>query len=232
MVPLKIRRVQALESGGGNGSGGLGGSGGSGGGRGNGDSDGEHEEAGGKSDSGIAALWNAYLALLDSHPVQTKALTSMLLNVLGDLFCQLVVEKRTELDVKRCGVTAIIGLILVGPTLHFWYSTLSKLVTAGGTTGASLRLGLDQLIFSPIFIAVFFSTLLTLEGRPQDIPLKLKEQWASAVFANWKIWIPFQFLNFRLVPLRLQVAASNVIALAWTVYLSFASHAESHEKSE
>ena len=41
---------------------------------------------------------------------------------------------------------------------------------------------------------------------------------------NWQIWVPFQFLNFRLVPPNLQVAAANVIALVWNVYLSWASH--------
>ncbi|CAI7830004.1 unnamed protein product [Closterium sp. NIES-54] len=83
---------------------------------------------------------------------------------------------------------------------------------------------LHQLLFSPLFIATFFSSLLTLEGRPAAIPDVLKQEWAKAVVANWKVWIPFQFLNFRFVPLHLQVAASNVIALLWNVYLSFASH--------
>ena len=32
--------------------------------------------------------------------------------------------------------------------------------------------------------------------------------------ANWKVWVPFQFLNFRFVPVNLQVRAANVIALA------------------
>jgi hypothetical protein len=44
--------------------------------------------------------------------------------------------------------------------------------------------------------------------------------------ANWNIWIPFQFLNFRFVPLNLQVAAANVVALLWNTYLSWASHKE------
>lgn len=55
------------------------------------------------------------------------------------------------------------GFALVAPALHFWYLTLSKVVTCGGTTGVLLRLGLDQAGFAPAFIAVFFSALLTLE---------------------------------------------------------------------
>jgi len=50
--------------------------------------------------------------------------------------------------------------------------------------------------------------------------------WATVVTANWKLWIPFQFLNFRFVPPQLQVAAANVCAMAWNVILSLLSHAK------
>lgn len=59
----------------------------------------------------------------------------------------------------------------MAPALHFWYLTLSKVVTATGTTGTMLRLGLDQFGFAPAFIAVFLSALLTLEVRPPPSPV-------------------------------------------------------------
>ena len=45
------------------------------------------------------------------------------------------------------------GLVLIGPSLHVWYGSLGKIVTAGGNTGAVLRLALDQLLFAPVFIS-------------------------------------------------------------------------------
>ena len=33
----------------------------------------------------------------------------------------------------------------------------------------------------------------------------MKRDWKDAVIANWKLWIPFQFLNFRFIPQNLQV---------------------------
>eukprot|EP00897_Mesotaenium_endlicherianum_P007996 jgi/Mesen1/7224/ME000372S06465 len=214
-------------TGGGSGGDGTGGGGRGGGGGGGGSSGpGGNHHGGGQSHNptGIALLWSKYLSSLDTNPVQVKAFTSMLLNLLGDLFCQVVIEKAEKLNWKRLGVTALLGFALVGPTLHFWYTALSKMVTATGTSGTVIRLALDQFVFSPSFICVFFTCLLTLEGRPQDIGPKLKQDWLATVVSNWKLWIPFQFLNFRLVPLNLQVAAANVIALAWNVYLSWASH--------
>jgi hypothetical protein len=167
-----------------------------------------------------------YVSMTERYPVRTKAITAAILNFLGDLFCQLVIEKNGKLDVKRTAVITFLGLVLVGPTLHIWYLTLSKVVTAVGVKGTVIRLLLDQLVFSPAFIAVFFSSLLTLENRTSDIIPKLQQDWKPAVIANWKLWVPFQFINFLAVPQPLQVAFANVVALAWNIYLSFASHTE------
>ncbi|RRT57617.1 hypothetical protein BHE74_00010816 [Ensete ventricosum] len=64
---------------------------------------------------------------------------------------------------------------------------------------------LAQFVFAPIFIGVFLSSVVALEGRPSQIKQKLQQEWFSAVLANWQLWIPFQFLNFRFVPQKFQV---------------------------
>ncbi|GJX83425.1 protein SYM-1 [Tanacetum coccineum] len=171
---------------------------------------------------GVELKW--YLALLEAHPVWTKAITSALLTFVGDLICQIVIDKKPSPDIKRVSIFTFLGMALVGPTLHFWYLYLSKLVTMTGASGALLRLVIDQFIFAPVFIGVFLSTLVTLEGSPSQVLPKLKQEWLSSVIANWQLWIPFQFLNFRFVPQQFQVLASNVIALVWNVILSYKAH--------
>ncbi|KAB5519264.1 hypothetical protein DKX38_023583 [Salix brachista] len=211
-------RVLAVSDGGSGGSGGVGGSSGGGG-----------EGSGASSDSGGSSDWSFlswYLNLLANYPVLTKAVTSAILTLMGDLICQLVIDQVPSLDLKRTVMFTLLGLVLVGPTLHFWYFYLSKLVTVPGASGALLRLLVDQFVFSPIFIGVFLSTLVTLEGRPSQVIPKLQQEWFSAVLANWQLWIPFQFLNFRFVPQQFQVLAANVIALVWNVILSFKAHKE------
>ncbi|XP_021297484.1 LOW QUALITY PROTEIN: PXMP2/4 family protein 3 [Herrania umbratica] len=212
-------RVSAVSDGGSRGIGGFGGSGGeNSGGKGEG-----ADENGGRNDWSLLS-W--YLALLAKYPVFTKAVTSALLTFIGDLICQLAIDHVPSLDVKRTFLFTLLGLVLVGPTLHFWYLCLSNLVKLPGASGAFLRLLLDQFLFSPIFIGVFLSTLVTLEGRPSQVVPKLQQEWFSAVLANWQLWIPFQFLNFRFVPQQFQVLAANFIALVWNVILSFKAHKE------
>ncbi|KAL6579716.1 hypothetical protein OROMI_007740 [Orobanche minor] len=106
------------------------------------------------------------------------------------------------------------------------YLSLSKIVTTPGASGAFVRLLLDQLLFAPTFIGIFLSALMTLEGRPSDVIPKLQQEWFSSVLANWQLWIPFQFFNFRFVPQQFQVLAANFIALIWNVILSYKAHKE------
>ncbi|KAL1314123.1 hypothetical protein AAHE18_16G167000 [Arachis hypogaea] len=164
------------------------GPGGSDSGGGSGGGDGSH--AGGGDNSSFLS-W--YLAVLGKNPVAVKAITSAILTLIGDLICQLVIDQVRYLDLKRTFIFTLLGFVLVGPTLHFWYLYLSKLVTLPGALGALLRLVIDQ-------------------------------EWFSSVVANWQLWIPFQFLNFRFVPQQFQVLAANVIALVWNVILSFKAH--------
>lgn len=55
---------------------------------------------------------------------------------------------------------------------------------------------------------------------------KLKADLFTVLKANWSLWIPFMFLNFRVMPLNLQAVATNVMALVWNVYMSFVTHAK------
>ncbi|KAL5134646.1 PXMP2/4 family protein 4 [Glycine soja] len=139
------------------------------------------EETSSPSCHDLTWFYYRYLALLGKHPVAVKALTSAILNLIGDLLCELVIDKVPSLDFKRTFVFTFLGFALVGPTLHFWYLYLSKLVTLPGASGALLRLVLDQFLFSPIFSGVFLSTLVTLEGSPSQAVPKLKQVGVNSI---------------------------------------------------
>ncbi|XP_075500144.1 uncharacterized protein LOC142538732 [Primulina tabacum] len=166
---LGLRSLRVSSGGDGGGSGGSGyGSSGNGGG-----SSGGHDGGGGSQSGWSFVSW--YLSLLGKYHVMTKAATSSFLNLVGDVLCQLVFDQVPSLDLKRIFLFAFLGLVLVGPTLHFWYLFLSKLITAPGASGACLRLLLDQFIFSPIFIGTFLAALMSLEGNPSLVIPKLQQ---------------------------------------------------------
>eukprot|EP01036_Dinobryon_divergens_P040946 gene40946-54213_t len=79
----------------------------------------------------------SYNHALEKYPLLTKAVTSGIITAAGDYACQVIIEKK--LDWNRVGKFTIIGTAVA----------------------------LDQLCFSPIFIAVFVSSVLILEGKPE-----------------------------------------------------------------
>jgi Mpv17 / PMP22 family len=43
------------------------------------------------------------------------------------------------------------------------------------------------------------------------------------LYVNWMIWIPAQGINFKYVPVKYRVLFSNIVAVTWNIYLSYAT---------
>ena len=85
-------------------------------------------------------------------------------------------------------------------------------------------MAMDQLLFAPVFIGSIVASILTLEGHSSEVPAKIRNDLFTIIRSGWALWVPFQFINFRFVPVNLQALASNLVALVWNVYMSYASH--------
>ena len=174
-----------------------------------------------------------YLRLLEEAPLLTKCATSGALNLLGDFLCQKFFgDKGAPYDWERSFKFAFLGLVLVGPALHFWYQTLGRGMASMGLKGnakALVSLVLDQLCFAPVFIASFFAALLTIDGKASEIPAVLRKDLKSAVVTNWGIWIPGQFLNFRFVPPGDRILYINAVQVLYNVFLCYKASERSDE---
>jgi hypothetical protein len=85
-----------------------------------------------------------------------------------------------------------------------------------------MRMGLDQFAWAPVFIASIISLLSLVDGGGlPGAKAALKADWASSIRANWVLWVPAQFLNFRFVPPQHQLLFANVTSLVWNVWFSF-----------
>uniref|UniRef100_A0A383VBB4 Uncharacterized protein n=1 Tax=Tetradesmus obliquus TaxID=3088 RepID=A0A383VBB4_TETOB len=201
-----------------------GGSSGSGG-KGKGYSSGGGSSGSGPNSEGGGGLFAAYSNALQQHPLLVKALTTAFLSAIGNLICQVFIEKQDldKLDWKRINTFTLLGLLWVAPCLHFWYGSLNKIVTLQGNAGALARMACDQLGFAPLFVGSMMAILTAVDGKSDKVIETLKADLPSAIKANWALWVPAQFLNFRFVPAQYQVLFSNVVALAWNVYFSFAT---------
>ena len=84
-------------------------------------------------------------------------------------------------------------------------------------------MALDQFAWAPVFIASIISLLAAVDagGDVSKVAPALRSDWASSIRANWQLWVPAQFLNFRFVPPTHQLLFANVTSLAWNVWFSF-----------
>lgn len=91
----------------------------------------------------------------------------------------------------------------------------------------------DQLIFCPLFTAVFFIYNGYLEGGCLEaIKHKFKFAYIPTLIANYKVWPLVQMVNFYLIPLPYRVPFVNIIALGWNAYVSVLNSRHSlHDRS-
>lgn len=188
-----------------------------------------------------SGAWSKYSQLLGDHPIITKSLSSSILSFCADIVCQLGFEnhvtkydcdsqleklkqKLQNIDLVRSLQFGFLGGALVGPTLHHWYKYLGRIFPEQNVAGSLKRLALDQLFFAPIFIPTFFSCALLLERKPSEIPNKIKNDWLQTVLANYVVWVPAQFINFKMITPAFQVLFSNSVGCFWNIYLSYETY--------
>lgn len=187
----------------------------------------------GEGDGVLRKAWNKYCQLLEERPVLTKSVTSGAIGFVSDLSGQYIEhtlrkdeKKSFKFDAFRCFRFTLLGTILVGPVLHYWYGFIVRKIPGTDMIHTLQRVFFDQLVFAPSFVPLFFAMNLILEGKPELVPAKLNQMWWPSVKANWSLWVPAMLFNFKFVPPHLQVLFANVVAYFWNVYLSIASNSE------
>nr|CAG4717640.1 unnamed protein product [Naegleria fowleri] len=95
------------------------------------------------------AAWQFYTEMLQQHPVKTKGLTCGFCTVIGDFFTQdrlrtkfqhLMPENTSDADNNKTSSHSfsrsiklfLYGTLLLGPSLHYWFRTLDKLLPSSG----------------------------------------------------------------------------------------------------
>lgn len=143
------------------------------------------------SDGGnpFTALWNAYNARLAKNPIATKAFTSLIGFFLGDLIAQKFLgEKGAPLDRARLARMASFGFLIHGPTGHYFYSALDRAIVGTTPVKVASKVVIDQLMWAPVFTALFFGYLGLAERKSMDdIVKKIKNDTWTGVQASWKV---------------------------------------------
>lgn len=170
----------------------------------------------------LAGIVNAYNVALSRHPVATKALTSLIGFAVGDRIAQLF--GGAPFDVLRCARLSMYGFLIDGPIGHYFYQFLDRTICPDDPKGPKsvlTKTAIDQLVWAPLMTVLFLAFLTTLEGRPDAVLSVIHAKLVPIYLANLGIWPIWHIINFRYVPPEQRILFNNLVAVAWTTYLSF-----------
>jgi protein Mpv17 len=169
----------------------------------------------------LAGAWAGYNRALEARPILIKALTSLVGFAIGDLLAQKFLGGGGDVDLRRLLRMASFGLLFHGPSGHYFYGFLDRLIAGKGVAQVVSKVAIDQVLWAPIFTAVFFVYLGATEGKSrQQIVDKVKKDTWTGVTTSWKFWPIAHTINFALVPTQHRLLYINTLQVGYNVILS------------
>lgn len=135
----------------------------------------------------------------------------------------------STLDMTSVRNQLLIGLLIRGPVVHYWFELLNQIFARMGLgskkasaswTAVLGKVGLDQALFSPLFNLLYFYVIGALEGRSLDfIHDKIGREFLTVMLMNYKVWPFLNIVNFKYVPPQLRALFGNIAGIFWTAYI-------------
>ena len=132
----------------------------------------------------------------------------------------------SSFDLLRFARMSLYGVMIDGPVGHYFYQFLDTKIYPDDpkcTQAVLLKTAIDQCIWAPVMTCVFLAFLTSLEGHP-DVSMILsviQARLLPIMLANFSVWPLAHLVNFRFVPPEQRILFNNIVAIAWTTYLSY-----------
>lgn len=123
-------------------------------------------------------------------------------------------------DMSMAGLTT--GLVS-----HYWYILLDHyLGNKKCLKTVTLKVLLDQILFSPFNLTVYFSTLGLCEmSSLKRVKNEIVEKGLENIYIiEWLIWPPAQYFNFYVLPLKYRILFDNIISLGFDIYSPYVKY--------
>lgn len=166
-------------------------------------------------------VWAAYEAALEKDPLLIKGLTSMIGFFLGDVLAQCFIEKSDKYDIWRTIRFSSFGLLVHGTTSHWFYGKLDGKIPGTGAGAVASKVGIDQVLWNPIFGIMFFGYMGIFEGSGVGGTItKIKKDLLTQVTGSWTVWPIAHAINFKFIPNSQRVLYINTIQIFYNCFLS------------
>lgn len=142
-------------------------------------------------------------------------------------------------DVPKFNYTRTLHMTITGITTgaatHYWYVLLDKYIGVKRTfSNLVKKILLDQVLYGPVCIAIYFATLAVCEKSDFDtfwnefVDKGLKNIYVAELI----VWPPMQVINFTLIPLRYRMTFDNVISFGFDVYFPYVKYMQKREEEQ
>ncbi|GER36898.1 peroxisomal membrane 22 kDa family protein [Striga asiatica] len=122
------------------------------------------------SSSQKSGLVGWYLGMLRTRPISTKCVTSAIIYAAADISSQTVVsEKLEEYDLKRTVRMAGYGLVILGPSVHYWYNFMSRVFPSRDLSSTLMKMVLGQTTYGPAMTIIFLSMNAALQATGNQL---------------------------------------------------------------
>lgn len=180
----------------------------------------------------MSRLLARYLHLLETRPLITKCITSGTLFCTGDVIAQSMdgTISRKGYDAYRGTGALIWGGVIFAPIAHVWYNRILSYYVPGVSTKAVLtKVFVDQTLWGAAINSLYltYATFYMQNGTLDDAVTNVKTKLWPVMKANWVIWPAVQIINFKFVPLPLQIPFINVVVVGWSCYLALVASEKS-----
>lgn len=169
-----------------------------------------------------------YLGMVKSRPILTKSITCSLIYIAADLTSQTIsLPSSDPYDFVRTLRMAGYGMVVLGPSLHYWFNFMSKILPGRDLLTTVKKMALGQTVYGPFMTVVFFSANAALQGeQPREIVARLKRDLLPTMLNGVMYWPICDFITFRFIPVHLQPLVSNSFSYVWTVYMTYMASLE------
>lgn len=179
-------------------------------------------------------LW--YSNRLESHPLTTKAISSVMIFALGDFLCQNIERhiqtdtRKNKIDYKRLIKQSSYGFF-AGPYLHLQFCLVIPWLFPATSKFYIIKSVIYALTISDsIYNCGFYFYCDALNGNFFKIQTFV-DKFIPTQILNLKVWPIFQYINFSLIPIKYRVLYDNTLAIFWNAYLSWVENNQVNKKS-
>lgn len=126
-----------------------------------------------------------------------------------------------EMNYRRTANMVVYRTLVFGPIFSTFIRRLEMAVPWTGWRGVAAKVAVDQIIFQPPMLMIFYGSLATLEGRPlRDAVDRAEKMLLPTLQLNVPFWTTVHCLTFSVIPVQYRVAWVSLIQCGWSAVMS------------